>query len=112
MYKKCIEDVEEDIVTITIPPAKIFDCRVDETTLTEDSFIIAKDSAKVEAEHQTEAYKDAQSKMEQAAREDTVLLNNAQQRAQSLLEDYVKNIGDCIGKEYIIKWNYIDGEKQ
>lgn len=100
--------VEEDQVTITLPPAKVLECKVDENTLTEASFIVEKGSAKVEAEHQTEAFKEAQEKMQQSASEDTVLLANAQQRAQKLLEDYVNNIGDCVGKEYKIKWIYVE----
>ena len=35
-------------------------------------------------------------------------LANAQQRAQSLLEDYVTNVGNLVGKEYTIRWIYLD----
>lgn len=105
-------EVDGENVTITLPPAKVLGCKVDENTLTEDSFIVAKNSAKVEAEHQTEAFKEAQETMEQSASEDTALLANAQQRAQKLLEDYVKNIGDCVGKEYKIKWVYVEDNVQ
>ncbi len=101
-------DVNGENVSITIPPASVLDCKVDETTLTEDSFIVAKNSAKVEAVHQTEAFKQAQAKMQEEASQDTILLANAQQRAQKLLEDYVNNIGDCTGKTYTIKWIYLD----
>lgn len=101
-------EVDGENVTITIPPAKVLGCKVDEKTLTKDSFIVAKGSAAVEAEHQTEAFKDAQAKMQEEASNDTVLLANAQQRAQKLLENYVNNIGDCVGKTYNIKWVYLD----
>lgn len=103
-------DVDGDVVTITVPPAKVLNCKVDEKTLNEDSFIIAKDSAKVEAEHQTKAFKDAQKLMYEAANNDKNLLSNAQARLQKLLEDYVNNIGTCTGKSYTIKWIYIDDE--
>lgn len=105
-------EVDGENVTITIPPAKVLGCKVDEATLTEDSFIVAKDSAKVEAEHQTEAFKEAQSKMETEAANDTVLLANAQQRAQKLLEDYVTNIGNVVGKSYQVTWVYLDGAEE
>ena len=95
-------------MTITIPKAKILGCRVDESTLNESSFVIAKDSAKVTAEDQTAAFKEAQGKMEEAASQDRTLLKSARQRAQKLLEDYVKNIGESIGVEYTIKWIYLD----
>lgn len=100
--------VNGDKVTITIPPAKVLSSKVDETTLTEASFIVAKDSAAVEAEHQTEAFKEAQRVMQEEANNDTVLLANAQQRAQKLLEDYVNNIGKYVGKTYTIEWIYLD----
>lgn len=103
-------DIDGDVVTITMPPAKVLGCKVNEATLTEDSFIVANDSAKIEAEHQTAAFQEAQSKMQQDASEDTILLANAQQRAQELLEGYVKNIGGCVGREYQIKWKYLDDE--
>ena len=36
------------------------------------------------------------------------MLSEAQTRAQTLLEDYIKNIGNSVGKEYIINWKYLD----
>lgn len=101
-------EVEDELVTITIPTAKVLGCRVDETTLSESSFIIAKDSAKVEAQDQTMAFREAQSKMEQAAAQDSTLLESARQRAQKLLEDYVNNIGESIGTQYTIDWIYLE----
>lgn len=105
-------EVTDENVTITVPPAKVLECKVDNTTLNEDSFIVAKNSANVEAEHQIEAFKQAQTKMLEEASDDTVLLANAQQRAQQLLEEYVNNIGNCIGKTYKIKWEYLEGAKE
>lgn len=105
-------EVNEDKVIISIPPAKVLGCKVDQSTLNDESFIIAKDSAKVEAEHQTEAFKEAQLKMQEEASSDTVLLASAQQRAQKLLEDYVNNIGNCIGKTYKIEWIYLENAEK
>lgn len=102
--------IEDDNITITLPKAQVLGCKIDENTLTKDSFVVAKDSAKVEAEHQTEAFKEAQEKMKQSANEDTLLLENAQQRAKKLLEDYINNIGECFGQKYSIDWVYLDDE--
>ena len=87
-------------------------CKVDENTLTPDSFIVASGSAKVEAEHQMEAFKEAQARMKEEASNDSVLLANAQQRAQKLLEDYVNNIGACVGKQYRINWIYLNDTEE
>lgn len=100
--------IDGDTITITIPPAKVTGCKVDESTLTKDSFIVAQGSADVKAEHQTEAFKEAQAQMREAAENDTILLANAQQRAQKLLEDYVNNIGNSLGKTYKIEWVYVE----
>lgn len=105
-------EVEDENVTITIPPAKVLGCKVDETTLTEDSFIVAQNSAKVEAEHQTEAFKSAKDKLESEAKSNFTLLVAAQQRVQKLLEDYVTNIGNSVGKTYKIKWIYLEGAEE
>lgn len=105
-------EVDGENVTITIPPAKVLNCEVDAATLTKDSYIVAKDSAKVEAEHETEIFKDTQAKLEEEAAKDTALLANAQQRAQKLLEDYVTNIGNSVGKTYQIKWVYLEGAEE
>lgn len=100
--------VNGDTVKITIPPAKVLGIKVDESTLTEDSFYVDKDSAAVKAEHQTEAFRQAEAVMLESASNDTALLASAQQRAQKLLEDYVVNIGICTGKTYTIEWVYLD----
>lgn len=43
-----------------------------------------------------------------AASQDTSLLASSQQRAQTLLEEYIANIGKAVGKEYSIEWIYLD----
>jgi hypothetical protein len=100
--------IKDNEVTVTLPPAKILDCKVDQTTLTEDSFIVAQNSAKINAEAERMAIEQAQENMYEAASNDKALLNSAQERAKELLEDYINNIGNSVGEEYTIKWVYID----
>ena len=101
-------DVNGTDVSITIPKARILDCKVNEESLTQESIIVAKKSADVKAEDQMLAFAEAQGKMQETAAADTTLLANAQQRAQKLLEDYVNNIGKVTGQQYNIKWIYVD----
>ena len=101
-------EVNDDKVSITMPPAKVMGCMVDKDSLDSDSIIVANKSADVKAEDMTEAFADAQAQMELTAMNDTALLAQAQQRAQKLLEDYVNNIGNVIGKQYTIEWIYVD----
>jgi hypothetical protein len=102
--------VEEDIVTITIPEAKVLYDEVDEASLTKDSFFVDKDSIDVKGEDEKMAVSIAQENMVIAVKENTALLVSGQQRAKKLLEEYVMNIGDMTGKKYVIEWKYVDNE--
>lgn len=95
-------EIDGDQVIITIPEAEVLGCKVDENSLTEESFIVDKNSADVLAQHQTDAYKEAQSKLEEAAQKDSALLTSAQDRAKELLENYVKTIGELMGRTYTV----------
>lgn len=99
--------VEDEKVTITMPPAKVLGTKVDEATLDHRSVIVANDSAAVTAEDQTAAFKEAQREMQNVASNDMTLLKSAQQRAQKLIEDYVSNLGKTVGKEYYVTWLYV-----
>ena len=103
-------DVKDTSVTITIPKAKVLGQKVDPESLTKESFIVDKNSASIKAEDETKAFSEAEKNMVLAASEDTALLASAQQRAQILIEEYIKNIGKALGKEYSIKWIYIDSK--
>ena len=101
-------EVDGTKVTISIPAAKVLSCTVDSSSLTEDSYIVAQDSAAIEAEDEIAAFSVAQADLEATASQDTALLASAQQQAQQLLEDYITNIGKATGKSYSIEWIYLD----
>ena len=96
-------------VSVTMPKASVLSCTVDSASLTDDSFIVAKNSAKIEVEDEVTAFAAAQEQLEASASRDTALLSGAPQRAQTLLEDYIANIGRATGREYTISWVYLDG---
>lgn len=100
--------VSDTKVTITLPAAEVLDYKVDSASLTEDSYIVDKDSASIGAADETKAFAEAQKKLAEDAANNTMLLAEAQQRAQHLLEDYINNVGDAVGKTYSIEWNYLD----
>lgn len=103
-------EVKGDQIAITLPEAAVVGCKIDSASLTEDSYIVDKKSADVKAEDESFALEEAQRKLEEAASNDKALLLEAQMRAQSLLEDYVQNIGNAVGKQYSIEWIYVDRE--
>lgn len=104
-------EVKDDFVTITMPNAKVLNEKVDAASLTKDSYIVDGKSADIDAEDETKAFRLAQENMVKAASEDTALLLRAQQRAQTLLEEYVRNIGNAVGKEYKIEWKYMNTDE-
>lgn len=101
-------EVDGTKVTISIPAAEVLRYTVDSSSPTEDSYIVAKDSAAIEAEDEIAAFSVAQADLEATASQDTALLASAQQQAQQLLEDYITNIGKATGKSYSIEWIYLD----
>lgn len=103
--------VEGDTVSITLPEATVLGCKVDGSSLTQDSYIVAEGSAKITADDQTKAFAKAQSDMEQAAAEDSALLAMAQQRARKLLEDYIQNLSQASGHTYTIQWKDAPAEE-
>ncbi len=99
--------LDGNVVTIAIPDAKILGCEVDDASLSEDTFYSETKglgSGKGGADDQTKAFQAAQEGMLAAVQEDESLLLQAKVRAQTLLENYVKNIGDAIGIDYEIRW--------
>lgn len=110
-FSKLKMNVTNDIVTITIPEAKVLSCEVDESSLSEDSFYTEKKGlggGKIDADDSTNAFKAAQDGMLETAKKDESLLLQAKIRAQTLLENYVKNVGDAIGVDYKVKWETLE----
>ena len=104
--------MKNNTVTITMPDAKVLSSRIDETSLTENSFYAESKgiggssigAGKITAEDQSQAFEEAQKNMQEEAQKDATLLLQAKGRAQTLLQNYVKNIGEAIGVEYDIQW--------
>ena len=58
----------------------------------------------ISAEKQSDAFAAAEEKMKETAENDKSLLLQARQRAETLLEEYVRNIGELQGKEYQVEF--------
>ena len=103
-------EVNGEVVTITMPKAAVLSSEVDETKLNKDSYIMIREglgAEKITADDQTLAFQTAQDSMREAAETDEELISQAQQRAEDLLESYINNVGDILGKKYTISWNII-----
>ena len=102
--KVSVENPTADgVVKVTIPDAEILNVDLDEDSmsepLTDTGFM-----TEITKEEETEALAEAQNHMEETAKENGNLLNQAKERAKSLIEGYVKNVGEQIGKEYTVEW--------
>ena len=99
--------VDQNQVTITMPKAKVLSCQVDQTSLDKDSYYTNREglgAEKINADDQTEAIKTAQENMLENVESDDSLLQQVEQRAQELLEQYVKNVGNAMGKPYEVSF--------
>ena len=91
------------VVTVEIPQAEVIECDVDEDSFSDvycDKGILAK----VTTLDQSEAYKAAQEAMKSSAAADQDLLNKSRDRAKTILEQYIKGVGEANGKSYSVKW--------
>ena len=97
------EPSKNGVVTITIPDAQVLSVDVDEdsisTPLTDKGFLTS-----ISTEEKVETLNKAQSDMEEKAEKDNETLMRAKERAKTLLEEYIKNIGESIGEEYTVEW--------
>jgi len=100
---------------VTLPQAEVLSITIDNATLNENSYITSKDGFnrnKIEASDQTAAINDAQKEMEETVMKNSTLLLNAQNRAKTLIENYIMQLGEAIGVQYNIEWNYVGAGQQ
>lgn len=63
------------------------------------------------ANEKNEALAEAQANLMETALADERAKLQAKERTKSLLEQYVKNVGEAIGKVYTVKWEEIEAEQ-
>ena len=101
------EPDKDGVVTITIPEAEVLNVDVNESSmskpLTDTGFLTS-----ITKEEETETLSGAQADMEAMAKENTELLAKAKTRAKTLLEEYVKNVGEGIGENYTVEWKDVE----
>ena len=98
-------EVKRSKVTITLPDAVIQSYTVEQDSM---NFYTAKKSAKITADDTLIALSDAKEDLYNEVSNNKDLLKSAQDRAKNILEDYINNIGNLIGKQYTIQWKYCD----
>lgn len=94
---------DSNTVTISLPQAEITDVKIDEDTITEP-VIETGFMTSFSTEEKTEALRNAQQDMREAAEQDESLKFQARERARDMLESYVTNMGELIGEKYTVVW--------
>lgn len=92
-----------NVVSVTLPAAEILDVDVDEDSIS-DPVIETGFMTRFTTEEKTEVLGNAQNDMRAAAEQDETLKSQARERAKSMLESYIKNVGKLAGQEYTVKW--------
>ncbi|MBQ6809469.1 MAG: DUF4230 domain-containing protein [Clostridia bacterium] len=102
--------VSDDVVTIALPNAKVLSAKVKENTLSKESYIVAKGSAKITAEDGIAAYNESVTNVEEEASKDKYLLDETLDRVKSLLTGYINNIDALTGTKHTIEWIAVEDE--
>ncbi|MBQ7036222.1 MAG: DUF4230 domain-containing protein [Clostridia bacterium] len=97
-------------VMVTLPDAELLNIDICENDLNSASYIQSGDGwlfkNKITAEDQTFAINSAQTEMSENVKNNRSLLLNARDRAQDLIENYIKRMGEMSGITYAINWTY------
>lgn len=107
---KVSEPDANGVVTITIPPVQILGHPDIDTNSMTDPIEANGFFTSLTASERNQALTDAQTNLTETANGDDRAKLQAKERAQSLLEQYVKNAGEAIGKTYTVKWEEIEDE--
>lgn len=102
-----MEVKDDDTLVITIPKAKILG-EIEIIDIDKDDIIISGDSKynknKLTADDQTKAIDISQEEIRENIEQDSTYFVKAQERAQSLIKNYVDKINEASGKKYKIEW--------
>ena len=103
--------LQGDVVSITLPRARVLNCKVNGDSLSPDSYIVDKDSAPVTAEDEVAAFQEAQDGLQKTVEADNNMMNLAQKRAEELLRNYVNSLAKATGTEYQVEFHYIEEDE-
>lgn len=104
-------ELQGDVVSITLPRARVLNCKVNGDSLSKDSYIVDKDSAPVTAEDEVAAFQEAQDGLQKTVEADNNMMNLAQKRAEELLRNYVNSLAKATGTEYQVEFHYIEEDE-
>lgn len=96
------------VVTIAIPDAEVLGLPDVDVASFSDLYYDKGLLTSITTDEQAEALKAAQDNMVQSVESNTQIMTRSKDRAKELLEQYVKNVGEAIGKTYEVR--FVDAE--
>jgi len=98
--------IKGDIIYVTMPDAKVLSMNPDKDALNEDSYISTQDSwfnhNKISADDQTAAISEAELKMKYSLESNKTLMNDAKERAEELIKNYINEVSSISDMKYTI----------
>lgn len=107
-FSKVTLEVDGDKLIITMPDAEVLNANDPE--IDDDSYYFSERgilSAKMTAEDERDALKEAQDNMKEIANGSKTLLQTAKMRAQVLIENYVRQMDEIAGTNHTIVWKSV-----
>jgi 5,10-methenyltetrahydromethanopterin hydrogenase len=92
-----------NVVKVTIPNAKIIKIYTDPNTF-RDPLIETGFLTTVTAEEKAAIFNETQAETEEAINTNTELLDEAKERAKTLIKRYIINVGQQLGETYTVEW--------
>lgn len=106
-------DSETDLVTVTMPEPVVLSVKIDEKSLTRDSFF-SDDKGflkpDITQEEIIEALGDAEGEMKKSAEGDAGIMNQAKKRSEDTIRKYIDNLNQVMGTEYKVTFQYRNAE--
>ena len=109
--KQVSMELQGDVVSITLPRARVLNCKVNGDSLSKDSYIVDKDSAPVTAQDEVYAFQEAQDGLQKTVEADSDMLDLAQTRVEELLKNYVTSLAKATGTEYRVEFHYLEEDE-
>lgn len=99
-------EISENTVTLVLPAISILSSEI--TNISENSYVTSTDGWLIKnpitTEEQNEAVSSSQEAMKDSVRNNASLFAKAEQNAKSIIENYIKWLGEIGGQEYTIVW--------
>ncbi len=109
-------EVDDEVVEITMPKAKILSIKPVDETLNQKSYVASEDGFlfknKVTTKDQNDAVDKGQEEMRKAVSENADLFLRAENKAKELIENYVNSVSEFSGVEYTIVWKQAKESKK